>query len=59
MSVVESKYAILESVNGMDGIQAAKVLDYIKGLLGKSDEAEYNRFKKRAIKEINEALQQG
>ena len=58
MSLVESKYAILESVNEMDRLQAARVLDYIKSMLGKSDEAHYNRFKKKALREINEALKQ-
>ena len=58
MSLVESKYAILESVNEMDRLQAAKVLDYIKSLLGKSDEAEYDKFKKSALREINNALKQ-
>lgn len=52
-----NKNEIIESLDVLDQDQAEKVLKFIKGILyaGK-DEEDYQNFKARAMKEINEAL---
>ena len=60
MSVLEQKKRILDSLYGMDKDQAGKVLEYIRSLLmSPSEQKDYKRFKESAMKQINEALQEG
>lgn len=51
------KYAILESLDDMDNLQAEKVLEYIKSVLhNPRQNPEYTRFKQEALKEIRMAI---
>lgn len=50
------KLAILQSLDTMDTVQMEEVLTYIKGLLHKPQESNYQRFKREAMKEIRQAL---
>jgi hypothetical protein len=59
MTHINQKHQILESLNSLDQSQTDKVLEYIKGLLyTKKDEANYQSFKREALKEIRQALSQ-
>jgi hypothetical protein len=46
----------LESLNALDQTQTEKVLAYIKDMLTPSDESQYKRNKREAMKEIRQAL---
>lgn len=50
------KLAILQSLDAMDTVQMEEVLRYIKGLLHKPRTANYQDFKREAMKEIRQAL---
>lgn len=51
------KIAIQASLDELDSLQAEKVLQYIKGLLGQPRKnRDYYEFKREALKEIREAL---
>jgi excinuclease UvrABC nuclease subunit len=54
----QPKLAIMASLDTMDGIQAEKVLMYIKDMLDEAHrrEMEYSRVKREALKEIRQAL---
>jgi hypothetical protein len=57
MTTFHQKHQILASLESLDGGQTEKVLEYIQGLLSKPrKEADYKRFKKKAINEIRRAL---
>ena len=57
MTVTHQKLKILESLGSLDQVQTEEVLNYIKGLLqAPKAEADYNRFKREAMKEIRQAL---
>ena len=57
MTVTHQKLEILESLGSLDQVQTEEVLNYIKGLLQTPKaEADYNRFKREAMKEIRQAL---
>jgi hypothetical protein len=54
---IDRKYQILESLESLNSIQSAKVLDYIKGLTEPTaEEIAYQSFKREAMKEIRNAL---
>ncbi len=52
------KLAILQSLDAMDQMQMEEVLKYIKSLLD-APQADYQAFKKEAMKEIRQALRKG
>ncbi|GEM_PF-795256 len=56
MNSVTKKLQILESLNALDQTQTEKVLAYIKDMLTPSDESQYKRNKREAMKEIRQAL---
>lgn len=56
MNSVTKKLQILESLNALDQTQTEKVLAYIKDMLTPSDEIQYKRNKREAMKEIRQAL---
>lgn len=56
MNSVTKKLQILESLNALDQTQTEKVLAYIKDMLTPSDENQYKRNKREAMKEIRQAL---
>lgn len=56
MNSVTRKLQILESLNALDQTQTEKVLAYIKDMLTPSDEIQYKRNKREAMKEIRQAL---
>lgn len=56
MTAFESKQAILNSLNELDKRQTDKVINYISALMSSRNESGYNRFKKRALHQINRAL---
>ena len=56
MNSVTEKLQILESLNALDQTQTEKVLAYIKDMLTPSDESQYKRNKREAMKEIRQAL---
>jgi tellurite resistance protein len=56
MNSVTRKLQILESLNALDQTQTEKVLAYIKDMLTPSDESQYKRNKREAMKEIRQAL---
>lgn len=57
MNSVTEKLQILESLNALDKTQTEKVLAYIKGMMApNTDEREYKRNKREAMKEIRQAL---
>ncbi len=59
MSLQESRYAIFESLSGMNHNQTEQVLHYISELLTSKDESEkYQQLKQQAMMEINLALNQ-
>lgn len=59
MSLVESRYAIVESISAMDGFQTKMVLDYINDLKEKEAERQsYFKFREEAMKEIDNALKE-
>ena len=54
------KLAILQSLDAMDPTQMDEVLNYIKGILSRSGRsADYQTFKRQALKEIQQALRSG
>ena len=57
MSTTELKVQILESLGGLDQLQSEQVLAYIRSILhSQKDEEDYANFKKRAMDEIQHAL---
>ena len=57
MSTTELKVQIFESLDGLDQIQSEQVLAYIRSILNsRKDEEDYANFKKRAMGEIQQAL---
>jgi hypothetical protein len=53
------KNEILKSLESLDQAQAEKVMEYIKGLVGSTrNETYYRLFKREAMKEIRQALNQ-
>ena len=56
MNSVTKKLQILESLNALDQTQTEKVLAFIKDMLTPSDENQYKRNKREAMKEIRQAL---
>jgi len=58
MTTNDQKHQILESLNSLDQGQTEKVLEYIKGLQLPKAGAEYQKFKREALKEIRQALGQ-
>ena len=57
MSTTELKVRILESLGGLDQLQSEQVLAYIRSILNsRKDEEDYANFKKRAMDEIQHAL---
>jgi hypothetical protein len=59
MTTNDQKHQILESLDSLDQGQAEKVLEYIKGLqIPSRAGAEYQKFKREALKEIRQALGQ-
>lgn len=58
MNSVTEKLQILESLNALDKSQTEKVLAYIKGMMKapNTEEMEYRRNKREAMKEIRQAL---
>jgi uncharacterized protein (UPF0210 family) len=59
MTNSHQKHQILESIEALDQTQAEQVLAYIQGLVGRSDEAGYQKLKREAMKEIRQALGKG
>ncbi len=54
------KLAILQSLDAMDQKQMDEVLLYIKGVLSQSAQpVDYQTFKRKALKEIRQALRSG
>lgn len=52
------KLAIVQSLDAMDQVQMEEVLQYIKGLLNQPvRNPDYQSFKREAMKEIRQALQ--
>ncbi len=51
-----TKKVILETLNEIDNVQAEKVLDYIKSLLGRSTFSNNRQLKQDALKQIRKAL---
>lgn len=56
MSLIETKSAILESLNEMDRNKSEQVLSFIQELLDTEEEVSYEKFKEHALEEINKAL---
>ena len=57
MSTVHQKIQIVESLDSLDQVQAAKVLEYIKAMLyTPREEMIHQNFKREAMKEIRKAL---
>ncbi len=56
MTTINQRHEILESLSYLDQAQAAKVLDYIKGLTYPGDVIRRQRLKREAMKEIRQAL---
>ncbi len=56
MSLVETKSAILDSLNEMDKVKSEQVLSFIQNLIEIDEEFAYEKFKEHALIEINEAL---
>jgi len=56
MKSFHKKHEILDSLESLDQSQTEKVLEYIKSLLYKNDEASHQRLKREAMKEIRQAL---
>jgi len=53
------KHEILKSLDSLDQVQTEKVMEYIKGLVGSTrNETYYRLFKREAMKEIRQALNQ-
>ncbi len=54
------KQAILKSLEAMNSSEMDKVIDYIKDLLyNDANDLNYQEFKQKAMKEIQEALDKG
>jgi hypothetical protein len=59
MITIHQKHQILESLDSMDAEQTEKVLTYIKRMLNlPSTENSYQHFKRKALNEIRQALEQ-
>lgn len=59
MTTTNQKQEILQSLSNLDATQSEKVLDYIRGLLNSpSSEVQYQLLKRRAMREIGQALGQ-
>ncbi len=57
MSINKLKVQILESVGSLDQLQSQQVLNYIRKVVrSRSGQEDYSNFKKRAMKEIQIAL---
>ena len=57
MSNTELKVQIVESLGGLDQLQSEQVLAYIRSILQSRNEHEdYANFKRRAMNEIQKAL---
>ncbi|MDH5379999.1 MAG: hypothetical protein OEW75_04055 [Cyclobacteriaceae bacterium] len=57
MSLVESRYAIVEELSAMDVVQTQKVLEYISNLKNvENGTGSYSHFKEQALAEIHAAL---
>jgi hypothetical protein len=57
MTSTNQRNQILETLNVLDQDQAEKVLAYMKGILyGESKPAEYQKFKREAMRDIRQAL---
>ena len=56
MAPNNQKHEILASLDSLDQTQANKVLEFIKGLLGSSEQESYKDLKRAAMKEIRQAL---
>lgn len=59
MEEITKKQALLQSIEGMNSAEMDQVINYVKKLLyNESNDWDYLRFKKEALKEIQSALQQ-
>jgi tellurite resistance protein len=56
MTSVTNKLRILESLDALNQSQSEQVLEYIKNLINPREEAQHNRNKREALKEIRQAL---
>jgi hypothetical protein len=57
MTSTNQRNQILETLNVLDQDQADKVLAYMKGILyGDAKPAEYQKFKREAMRDIRQAL---
>ena len=57
MTNTHQRNQILETLNVLDQDQADKVLAYMKGILyGDAKPAEYQKFKREAMRDIRQAL---
>lgn len=57
MTNANQRNQILETLSVLDQDQAEKVLAYMKGILyGDTDKAEYQKFKREAMRDIRKAL---
>jgi hypothetical protein len=56
---INPKHEIVRSLNDLDAVQSVKVLDFIKTLRdSQEDAASQQDFKRRFVKEMNQALSQ-
>lgn len=58
MTTTNRKQEIIQSLHNLDAVQSEKVLAYIKGLLKNESDAAYHYTKRRAMREISQALRQ-
>jgi tellurite resistance protein len=56
MTSATQKLQILESLNALDQYQANQVLAFINGIMNNTEEAQYKRFKREAMREIRQAI---